>query len=104
MRQDKLIPPMRHRAGAERLVRATGAALDGVAAALAHIMTSASVLVLQRQDSDVPATLALPGGPAIPLAALLLSLALSTSARPAHLVAVGIAVLAGMAIDCLRRA
>jgi basic amino acid/polyamine antiporter, APA family len=74
------------------------ALLSMVTRLLAYITTSASVLVLRRRHGDSPGTLRLPGGPLIPLAALALSLALLLSARPAHLVAVGIAVLIGSVI------
>ena len=74
------------------------ALLSMVSRLLAYIATSASVLVLRRRRGEPPGTLRLPGGPLIPLAALVLSLALLMSARPAHLVAVGIAVLAGSVI------
>jgi basic amino acid/polyamine antiporter, APA family len=74
------------------------ALLSMVTRLLAYITTSASVLVLRRRHGDPPGTLRLPGGPLIPLAALALSLALLLSARPAHLVAAGIAVLVGSII------
>ncbi len=74
------------------------ALLSMVTRLLAYITTSASVLVLRRRHGDPPGTLQLPGGPLIPLAALALSLALLLSARPAHLVAVSIAVLIGSVV------
>ena len=74
------------------------ALLTMVTRLLAYITTSASVLVLRRRHGDPPGTLRLPGGPLIPMAALALSLALLLTARPAHLVAVGIAVLLGSVI------
>lgn len=74
------------------------ALLSMVTRLLAYISTSASVLVLLRRHGDPPGTLQLPGGSLIPIAALALSLVLLLSARPAHLVAVGIAVLAGSVI------
>ena len=74
------------------------ALLSMVTRLLAYITTSASVLVLRRRRGEPPGTLKLPGGPIIPLAALVLSLAMLLSARPAHLIAVGIAVLIGSVI------
>lgn len=74
------------------------ALLSMVTRLLAYISTSASVLVLRRRNGDPPGTLHLPGGSLIPIAALALSLVLLLSARPAHLVAVGIAVLVGSVI------
>jgi APA family basic amino acid/polyamine antiporter len=74
------------------------ALLSMVTRLLSYIVTSASVLVLQKRLGYPPGTLRLPGGPVIPLAALALSLTLLLSARPAHLIAVGIAVLIGTVI------
>jgi basic amino acid/polyamine antiporter, APA family len=74
------------------------ALLSMVTRLLVYITTSASVLVLQRRHGDAPGTFRLPGGPLIPLAALALAVVLLLSARPAHLVAVGIAVLVGSVI------
>lgn len=71
------------------------ALLSMVTRLLAYITTSASVLVLRRRHGTAPGALRLPGGPLIPGAALALSLALLLSARPVHLVAAGVAVLAG---------
>ena len=74
------------------------ALLSMVTRLLAYITTSASVLVLGRRHGEPPGTLRLPGGPAIPLGALALSLALLLSASPAHLLAVAIALLFGSVI------
>lgn len=74
------------------------ALLSMVTRLLAYITTAASVLVLRRRRGDPAGTLQLPGGPLIPMAALVLSLALLLSARPAHLIAVGIAVAVGSVI------
>ena len=80
------------------------ALLSMVTRLLAYISTSASVLVLRRRHGNPPGVLRLPGGPLIPLAALALSMVLLLSARPAHLVAVAIAVLVGSVIYRFRRA
>ena len=74
------------------------ALLSMVTRLIGYITTTAGLLVLQRRLGDPPGTLRLPGGPLIPLAALLLSVALLLSASIANLVAVGIAVLAGSLI------
>jgi APA family basic amino acid/polyamine antiporter len=74
------------------------ALLSMVTRLFAYISTAASVLVLRRRHGDPPGTLKLPGGSLIPVAALALSLLLLLSARPAHLVAVGIAVGVGAVI------
>lgn len=74
------------------------ALLSMVTRLLAYITTSASVLMLHQRDGDAAGTLQLPGGPLIPLAALALSMALLLSARPAHLIAVALAVLVGSVI------
>lgn len=74
------------------------ALLSMVTRLLAYITTSASVLVLRRRFGEPGYALQLPGGALIPCCALALSLALLLSARPAHLIAVGIAVAVGSVI------
>jgi amino acid transporter len=60
--------------------------------------TAASLLVLQRRFAQRPGAVRLPGGPAIPLAALLLSLLLMASATGQNLVAAAAALAAGALI------
>lgn len=76
------------------------ALLSVVARLCTYITTAAAVLVLRRSGRG----LSLPGGPAIPVAALLLSVALLASATPRNLVAAGLALLAGAIVYRFRRA
>lgn len=71
------------------------ALLSMVTRLLAYISTSASVLVLQRRHGDRPGSFRLPGGALVPVAALVLSLAMLLSASPAHLLAVAPAMAVG---------
>ncbi|MCD9005716.1 APC family permease [Luteimonas sp. XNQY3] len=79
------------------------AVLSMVTRLMGYIATAASVLVIERRDRGRPGVLRLPGGPAIPALALLLSLALLSSASAANLLAVGAAVAVGSLIYALRR-
>lgn len=74
------------------------ALLSMVARLFGYITTAASVLVLQRRVGEPNDVLHLPGGPLIPITALLLSLALLMSASIGNLIAVGVAVLVGTVI------
>ncbi|MFC6840092.1 APC family permease [Xanthomonas theicola] len=71
------------------------ALLSMVTRLLAYIGTAAAVLVLARRYRDRSGALQLPGGPLIPLAALLLASALLLSASWQNLAAVGAALLVG---------
>ncbi|QNH11103.1 APC family permease [Xanthomonas sp. SI] len=71
------------------------ALLSMVTRLFAYIGTAAAVLVLARRYRDRPGALHLPGGPLIPLAALLLALALLLSASWQNLAAAGMALLVG---------
>ncbi|KLD76693.1 amino acid permease [Xanthomonas hyacinthi] len=71
------------------------ALLSMVTRLFAYIGTAAAVLVLARRYGDRPGALLLPGGPLIPLAALLLALALLLSASWQNLAAAGVALLVG---------
>ncbi|MBS7456165.1 amino acid permease [Coralloluteibacterium stylophorae] len=64
----------------------------------AYMATAAAVLVLRRRHPDRPGVLRLPGGPLIPVSALLLTAVLFASASLANLLAVGLALLVGAAI------
>lgn len=79
------------------------ALLSVVTRLLGYITTTAAVLVLQRRLGDAPGALHLPGGMAIPLAALALSLVLLLSASLANLLAVSMAVLVGSLIYAFPR-
>jgi amino acid transporter len=79
------------------------ASLSVVARLATYIGTAASVPILRRKIAATPATLRLPGGPAIPVAAVAVSLALASSASAANLVAAGLAVAVGFALYARRR-
>ena len=72
--------------------------LSVVARMATCIGTAAAIPVLRRTTPTTPRTFRLPGGPAIPLAALLVCLVLLSSATAANLVAGAIAATAGAAI------
>jgi basic amino acid/polyamine antiporter, APA family len=74
------------------------ALLSAVARLCSYIGTAAALLVLQRRHGDRPEALQLPGGPLIPIAALLLSLGLVASASAANLIAAAVALLVGALI------
>jgi len=80
------------------------AMLSVVAKLVTYIGTAAAVPILRRRLPAQPGALRLPGGPTIPVLALLLSLALLASAQPANLLAGGIALAIGAVIYALRRA
>lgn len=79
------------------------AVLSMVTRLLGYIATAASVLVLERRDRDRAGVLRLPGGPVIPVLALLLSLTLLSSASATNLLAVALAIAVGCLIYALRR-
>jgi amino acid transporter len=79
------------------------ALLSVVARLCAYIGTVLSLLVLQRRYANHPGALKLPGGPAIPLAALVLSLGLLVSATIDNLIAAGVALLLGAVLYLTRR-
>lgn len=79
------------------------ALLSAVSRLCAYIGTAGAVLVLRRQHGDREDALHLPGGPLIPVAALLLSVALLASASAANLVAAAVALAIGAVIFRFRR-
>ena len=79
------------------------ALLSVVARLCGYIGTCLAVLVLRRRFGDRPGALRLPGGPAIPIAALLVSLGLLASASLANLAAAAVALAVGAAIYFLQR-
>ncbi|GGD51392.1 APC family permease [Pseudoxanthomonas indica] len=79
------------------------ALLSVVARLCAYIGTVLSLLVLQRRYANHPGALKLPGGPIIPLAALLLSLGLLASATLGNLLAAGVALAVGALLYLTRR-
>lgn len=74
------------------------ALLSMVTRLLAYIGTAAAVLVLAHRRRDNPNALRLPGGPLVPILALLLSLGLLGSASASNLLAVAAAALVGTVI------
>lgn len=74
------------------------ALLSMVTRLLAYLGTAAAVLVLARRYRDRADALRLPGGPLIPVLALLLTLALLASASWQNLLAAGVAIVAGAVI------
>jgi amino acid transporter len=78
------------------------AALSVVARLVTYGATAAAVPVLRRQQGPSPG-FRLPGGWAIPAAAIAVSLALAASATRINLLATGIALAAGFGIYALRR-
>jgi amino acid transporter len=79
------------------------ALLSMIARLVAYIGTAMSVLVLRRRYATRVDMLRLPGGPAIPVAAIVLSLGLLASASAANLVAGVVAILVGALIYRMRR-
>ena len=72
-----------------------------VARLCTYITTAAAVLVLRRRGAGSGAWL--PGGPAIPVAALALSIALLASATWRNLAAAAVALAAGAVVYRFRR-
>lgn len=79
------------------------ALLSVVARLCAYIGTVLSLLVLQRRYANHPGALKLPGGPVIPVAALLLSLGLLASATLDNLIAAAGALALGAVLYLTRR-
>jgi len=79
------------------------ALLSVVARLCTYIGTAVSVLVLQKRHGKSEGALQLPGGPIIPIAAIVLSLGLLASASTANLVAAAIALAVGAVIYKFRR-
>lgn len=81
----------------------TLAALSVVVRLATYIGTAAAVPMLRRKMPRTEATIRLPGGPTIPILALLLCLALVSSATTKNLLAGALAAAAGIVIYLLRR-
>lgn len=79
------------------------ALLSVVSRLCTYIGTACSVLVLRRRHGGQPGALQLPGGPLIPIAAIVLSLGLLASASVANLLAAAVALLAGAVVYRFRR-
>ena len=68
-----------------------------------YISTAAAIPALRKKFPDTPATVRLPFGPAIPIAAVVVSAFLVASATTLDLVAGAAALLAGLVVYALRR-
>lgn len=79
------------------------ALLSVVARLFTYIGTATSVLMLHKRYGNQPGAMRLPGGPLIPVVALLLSIGLLASAKIENLVAGAIALLVGAVIYRFRR-
>jgi amino acid transporter len=79
------------------------ATLSVVARLATYFGTAAAVLVLRRKHPDTPGVVRMPGGPIIPVAALLLCVAFAASAETRNLIAGGIAIVVGLALYAIRR-
>jgi amino acid transporter len=79
------------------------ATLSVVARLATYFGTAAAVLVLRRKYPDVPGRVRIPGGPVIPVAALLLCVAFAASAEPSNLIAGAIAIVVGYLLYLVRR-
>jgi amino acid transporter len=79
------------------------ATLSVVARLATYFGTAAAVLVLRRKFPDVPGRVRIPGGPIIPVAALLLCAGLAMSAEPKQLMAGAIAIVVGYLLYLVRR-
>lgn len=79
------------------------ALLSMVSRLFAYIGTTVAVILLQRRHAAQPGVWRLPGGPLIPVGALVLSLGLMASASWQNLLAAGVALLIGAVIYHLRR-
>jgi APA family basic amino acid/polyamine antiporter len=79
------------------------AALSVVARLASYLGTAAAVPVLRRKLGRDRQTLRLPGGPLIPIAAIVVCLAFVASATVTNLVAGALALLAGLPIYFSRR-
>jgi amino acid transporter len=79
------------------------AMLSIIARMSTYIGTAAAVPILRRKYPRTEKTVVLPGGPTIPVLALLMSFALLASATAWNLIAGGIALLVGAGLYLLRR-
>ncbi|MEZ5484547.1 MAG: APC family permease [Lysobacteraceae bacterium] len=79
------------------------ALLSVISRLLTYLATAASVLALRRRYPANAARFRLPGGPLLPLLAILVSLGLLAAATWMHLLAAGAALLIGVVIFALRQ-
>jgi amino acid transporter len=79
------------------------ATLSVIARLATYFGTAAAVLKLRRKFPDAPNIVRTPGGPIIPIAALLLCVVFAASAEPRHLIAGAIAIVVGLGLYAMRR-
>lgn len=79
------------------------AELSVVARLVTYLGTAAAVPVLRRRGQTADSAFRLPGGPLIPIAAILLTLGLAASATPRNLIAAGVALVVGLVLYRFRR-
>ena len=79
------------------------ATLSVIARLATYLGTAASVPVLRRKYPDAPGVVRIPGGPLIPVAAVLLCLVLAASAKAENLIAGAVAIAVGLVIWAFRR-
>jgi basic amino acid/polyamine antiporter, APA family len=79
------------------------AALSVVARLATYLGTAAAVPVLRRKFPDAPGVVRIPGGPIIPIVAVLLCIVLAASATPRNLIAGAIAIVIGFVLWLMRR-
>lgn len=79
------------------------ATLSVIARLATYFGTAAAVMKLRRKFPDSPNVVRIPGGPVIPIAALLLCVAFAASAETRNLIAGAIALVVGLALYAIRR-
>jgi amino acid transporter len=79
------------------------AVLSAVARLATYFGTALAVPFLRRKLGTPPGAFRLPGGPVIPIAAVLLCAIFAASATPANLIGGAVALVLGVAIYALRR-
>ena len=79
------------------------ATLSVVARLATYFGTAAAVLVLRRKHPGAPGVIRIPGGPVIPIAALVLCVAFAASAETRNLIAGAIAIVVGLGLYAIRR-
>jgi len=79
------------------------AELSVVARLVTYLGTAAAVPVLRRKLPDTESRIRLPGGPLIPIAAVVLTVGLAASATITNLIAAGVALTVGLLLFVFRR-
>ena len=79
------------------------AELSVVARLATYLGTAAAIPVLRRRLPRSPGAFRIPGGPVVPMAAVLLTLGLAASATLSNLAAAGVALVVGLLLYAFRR-